>query len=87
MISTNKSNEHGGHYLMSLYTGKRFHIYEWEELPIGDDVIKRVVTRSRAENSPFTTDGYPMIELLPGLAIDDDENIDNDMEVDDMNEY
>ena len=29
-IALNLSNEHGGHYFMSLYSGKRIHSYEWK---------------------------------------------------------
>jgi hypothetical protein len=39
-IALSPSNMHGGHYFMSLYSGKRLHSYEWDELPIDDDVIK-----------------------------------------------
>ena len=28
-IALNKSNNHGGNYLMSLYTGNILHNYEW----------------------------------------------------------
>ena len=38
-IALNASNEHGGHYFMSLYSGKRIHSYEWKELPIDEEVI------------------------------------------------
>ena len=38
-IALNASNNHGGHYFMSLYSGKRIHSYEWKEVPIDDDVI------------------------------------------------
>ena len=41
-IGLNKSNYHGGHYFMSLYTGKRLHGYPWKELPIYDDIISQV---------------------------------------------
>ena len=27
-ITLNKSNDHGGHYFLSLYTGKRLHRYQ-----------------------------------------------------------
>ena len=41
-IALNASNQHGGHYFMSLYSGKRLNSYEYSELPIEDEVIKRV---------------------------------------------
>ena len=36
------SNQRGGYYFMSLYTGRRLHSYHWTELPIPENVIKRV---------------------------------------------
>ena len=42
-IALNKSNNHGGHYFMILYTGKRLRGYQWTELPIYDDVISQVI--------------------------------------------
>ena len=41
-ISLGPSNEWGGHFFMSIYTGKRLHAYSWKELQIDDEVIKRV---------------------------------------------
>ena len=38
-IALNKSNNHGGNYLMSLYTGNILHSYEFTELPIDNNVI------------------------------------------------
>ena len=40
-IELRESNEDGGHFFMSLYTGK-IHSDESMELPIDDDVVKRV---------------------------------------------
>ncbi len=33
---------HGGHHFINLYTGKKFHSYHWQELPIDDETIDRV---------------------------------------------
>ena len=52
---------------MDLYTGKRLHSYEWEELPIDYGAIKRVETQSRTDNAPVMTDGYPTFEWIPVL--------------------
>ena len=41
-IAINESNDHGGHYFMSLYTGKRLQRYQWTEIPIYDGVIDQV---------------------------------------------
>ena len=50
-ITLNESNDHGGHYFMSLYTGKRLHSYQWTELPIDDDVIAQVRGLAEGENA------------------------------------
>ena len=39
-ISLSKSNKHGGNFIMNLCIGKMLYSYEWEELPIDNDVIK-----------------------------------------------
>ena len=41
-IALKASNEEGRYFFMSLYTGKRFHGYIWEEIPIDQDTIDRV---------------------------------------------
>ena len=41
-ISLCNSNDHGGHNFMSLNTGKTIHGYKCHELPMGDEVIKRI---------------------------------------------
>ena len=41
-ISLKASNEEGGYFFMSLYTGKRLHSYIWEEMPIDQETIDRV---------------------------------------------
>ena len=38
-IALNESKNHGGHYSMSLYTGKRLHSYEYTKLPIENYVL------------------------------------------------
>ena len=63
-----------------------FHSYEWEELPIDDDVIKTSETLSISYNSSVMTDRYTMFEWLTGLEIDDDKNIDNYVEVEYISE-
>jgi hypothetical protein len=71
-IALNPSNMHGGHYFMSLYSGKRLHSYKWDELPIDDDVINRVEELGDIEDAPVMADGYPMFEWAPGEAIIDE---------------
>ena len=57
-IALNSSNEHGGHYFMSLYSGKRIHSYEWTELPIDEDVTDRVEELADLEEAPEMKRGY-----------------------------
>ena len=68
-IALNESNDHGGHYFMSLYTGKRLHSYDWNELPIDEDVIDMIKNLAQTERSPIMKDKYPMFEWLPGIPI------------------
>jgi len=84
-IALYASNLHGGHYFMSLYTGKRLHSYEWEELPIDNEVIARVEQLASEEDAPLMADGYPMFEWAPGVPIIDEveEVINNNEEPDD----
>ena len=65
---------------MSLYTGKRLHSYQWDELPIDDDVISRVEELAMKEDAPVMADGYPMFEWSPGVPIIDVTDINNTME-------
>jgi hypothetical protein len=78
-IALNESNDHGGHYFMSLYTGKRLHSYEWTELPIDDDVVTTIKILARKEKGPVVKDKYPMFEWAPGVPMIDDvrDNVDN----------
>ena len=57
-IALNPSNEHGGHYFMSLYSGRRLHSYEWRELPIDEDVVERVEVLSELEQAPDMKKGH-----------------------------
>ena len=78
---------------MSLYTGKRLHSYNWQELPIDDETINRVEDLAKAEKAKRLTDNYPMFEWAPGVPIIDElipllceaENMNNDDETDDDN--
>ena len=70
-IGLNKSNYHGGHYFMSLYTGKRLHGYPWKELPIYDDIISQVRDLAQGEDAKKITDNYSMFEWATGILITD----------------
>ena len=41
-ITLEESNKYGGQLFMYLYTEKKKHCDDWIELPIDDDVVKRV---------------------------------------------
>ena len=41
-IAMYPSNERGGYYFMSLWTGRRLHGFIWNEVPITEEVINRV---------------------------------------------
>ena len=56
------SNEWGGHYFMSLLSGKRVHGYTWTEVPIGADVIERVHELASIEQQPELVDGTVSFE-------------------------
>ena len=70
---------------MSLHTGKRLHAYEWEELPIDDEVINRV--EELAGNQKVMTDKYPQFEWAPGFPIvnNEDEPLENFKETGELN--
>ena len=71
-IALDESNDHGGYYFMNLYTGKRLHSYNWEELPIDDETIDRVEELAKNEKAKKLTDNYPLFEWAPGVPILDE---------------
>ena len=84
------SNVAGGSYFMSLLTGKRIHAYEWDELPVSDEVVAAVEKFAKDEGASILTDGCPPFEWKPGIPISvavdhDDENMLDESSYD--NEY
>ena len=71
-IALRRSNNNGGHYFMSLHSGKRIHGYEWEELPIDEHVIERVEALAEAEKQKVMHRGMPSFEWAPGVPIEDE---------------
>ena len=71
-IALKASNDVGGFYFMSLYTGKKIHGYIWNEIPIDDDVISRVEELADKENQPLLIDDHPLFEWAPGRPIASD---------------
>ena len=84
-VALKRSNSAGGHYFMSLYTGKRIHGYKWKELPIDEYVIDRVETLAEEEKQPIMKGGMPIFEWGPGEPIEDD--FLNDEEITPMLDY
>ena len=79
-VAMNASNEHGGHYFMSLYSGKRIHSYEWKELPIDEDVISRVEELAEEEEAPEMKRGYPIFTWKQRMIDAPDLNINDAVE-------
>ena len=70
-IALRRSNSAGGHYFMSLHTGKRIHGYIWDELPIDEYVIERVESLAEEQGQPLMRDGVPNFEWAPGHVVED----------------
>ena len=70
-IALRKSNNAGGHYFMSLYSGRRIHGYSWDELPVDDYVIERVENLAEEQEQPIMHNGMPSFEWAPGVDISD----------------
>ena len=70
-IALKRSNNAGGHYFMSLYSGKRIHGYKWKELPVDDYVIARVEELAEGEKQPLIRNGMPIFEWGPGEPVED----------------
>ena len=79
-IALNAFNEHGGHYFMSLYSGKRIHSYEWKELPIDEEVIARVEELAEEEEAPEMKRGYPIFTWKRRIIEESDLNINDAIE-------
>ena len=70
-IALRRSNSAGGHYFMSLHSGKRIHGYNWDELPTDDYVIERVEALAMEQGQPLMHDGVPSFEWMPGHEVED----------------
>ena len=83
-IALKASNDVGGCYFMSLYTGNKIHGYIWNDIPIDNDVISRVEELADKENQPLLIDDHPLFEWAPGRPIASDTNeeieLDNETE-------
>ena len=80
-IALNSSNLHGGHYFMSLYSGKRIHSYEWKEVPIDDEVISRVETLGTNEEETKMKRGYNIdVNILQNQGAEGELDAEENME-------
>ena len=82
-ISLKASNDVGGLYFMSLYTGKTIHSYIWNELTTDDDVIRRVEELAAEENQPLLLKNNPLFEWRLGKTITNSEQINDNSTVED----
>ena len=55
-VALKPSNNEGGQYFMSLYTGKRVSSYIWEDLPIYHGLIQRVEQLAELEKKCVLVD-------------------------------
>ena len=60
VVALNPSNQYGGHYFMSLYSSKRLHSYNWQDLPIDKDMIDRVQQLAKEEGAPIMETALPI---------------------------
>ena len=79
-VALNSSNEHGGQYFMSLYSGKRIHSYRWKKLPIDEDVINRVESLAEEEEAPEMSHGYPIFTWKRRVLDDPELNVNDAVE-------
>ena len=68
-IALRESNDFGGHYFMSLISGRRFHSREWDELPIRDEIIEKVHELAKRDNQPSLTKNNLLFKWGPGSLI------------------
>jgi hypothetical protein len=67
-------NDQGGHYFMSLTTGRRLHRHRWTALPLPDDARNRVSHLGRQQNMPSSlTFADRFGTLIPDTLIDVEE--------------
>ena len=70
-IALRRSNSSGGHYYMSLHSGKGIHGFIWDELPIDEYAIERVESLAAEQGQPLMRDGTPIFEWAPGQQVED----------------
>ena len=78
-IALKRSNDRGGHYFMSIDTGKKIHGSKWVVKPINKDVIDRVHALAAKEQQPLLINNTPLFEYSIGRPVS---NVDEDEEED-----
>jgi hypothetical protein len=66
---TTTGNAQGGHYFLSLATGRKLSSLQWDEFPMPDGVIATVEHMAKAKQQPLLGYGAPLLEWSPGVAI------------------
>ena len=59
---------------MSLWSGRKIHAYEWEELPIDEEIIDKVKELALKEKQPKLVDGLPIFEWNSKYIMEDNIN-------------
>ena len=77
-IALRDSYHNGGHYFMSLKTGKRIHGNKWSEVPIKKDVINIVHELASVPKQHWSSDSPLSFESEPGVKINEDIQIYNE---------
>jgi hypothetical protein len=72
IVLTPTGNTQGGHYFMSLTTGKRLSRQQWDEIPMPDGVIAAVEAMAAEQDQPLLNNGGPVFEWSPGIPITDE---------------
>jgi hypothetical protein len=75
-------NEQGGHWFLSLSTGKRIHRHKWTTLPAPDDAIERINTLARQQGMPRTLTFADRFGFELTNDDDDDDTADDDRDSD-----
>jgi len=86
-VALNSSYEHGGHYFMSLYSGKRNYSYEWKELPIDEDVMDRVEEIATNEEATEMKRGYPIFtwkHRIVNSEVNMTDDVDGNMNIEEL---
>ena len=82
-ISLYESNQEGGHYFLSLNSGKRLHSRKWVEIPISNYAESKVYDIATNERQPILPDKMPTFEWIPGQFVETNEDYNQDISVED----